>query len=125
MAKKTAKPAAKPDRRVSRRKTAMAVSHDVFFSLNDNSPQARKRFIALGKRYLTDHPGTLWFTMGPLAEEMKREVNDRGFDVALHLVFKNKAALDQYAVSERHQTFIKHTRASWKSVRVFDSYVEA
>ena len=43
---------------------------------------------------------------------MKRDVNDRDFDVALHLVFKNKAAHDQYAESERHQKFIEETRTT-------------
>ena len=100
------------------------LAHDVYFSLKDNSSQAKETLIAACKKYLTDHPGTVWFAVGPLAEEMKRDVNDRGFDVALHLVFKDKAAHDQYSQSERHQTFIKETKDNWKKVRVFDSYVE-
>ena len=55
---------------------------------------------------------------------MKRDVNDRDFDVALHLVFKSKAAHDQYAKSERHLKFIEENKDNWKRVRVFDSYVE-
>ena len=100
------------------------LAHDVFFSLKDNSSQAKETLIAACKKCLTDHPGTVWFAVGPLAEEMKRDVNDRDFDVALHLVFKDKAAHDQYSQSERHQTFIKETKDNWKRVRVFDSYVE-
>ena len=71
-----------------------------------------------------DHAGTVWFAVGSLAEEVKRDVNDRDFDVALHLVFKNKAAHDQYSRAERHQQFIEETQNTWKRVRVFDSYVE-
>ena len=100
------------------------LAHDVYFSLKDNSSQAKEKLIAACKKYLTDHPGTVWFAVGPLAEEMKRDVNDRDFDVALHLVFKDKAAHDQYSQSERHQTFIKETKDNWKKVRVFDSHVE-
>lgn len=100
------------------------LSHDVYFALKDNSPPARQQFLAACKKYLTGHPDVFWFGVGPLAEEMARDVNDRGFDVALHLVFKTKAAHDTYAVSDRHQAFIKETRDGWKSVRVFDSYVE-
>jgi hypothetical protein len=100
------------------------LAHDVYFSLKVNSPQAKEKLIAACKKHLTDHPGTVWFAVGPLAEEMKRDVNDRGFDVALHLVFKSKADHDQYAKSERHQTFIKENKDNWKKVRVFDSYVE-
>ena len=98
--------------------------HDVYFSLKDNSPEARQTLIAACKKYLTDHPGAVRFAVGPIADEMKREVNDRDFDVALHVVFKNKAAHDQYAESERHQTFIKEMKDNWKKVRVFDAYVE-
>ena len=100
------------------------LSHDVYFSLKDNSPQAKERLITACKKYLTDHPGTVWFAVGLLAEEMKRDVNDRDFDVALHLVFKNKAAHDQYSRAERHQKFIEENKDNWKRVRVFDSYVE-
>lgn len=106
-------------------KTALPMlSHDVYFSLKDNSPQAKQQLIAACKKYLTDHPGTVWFSVGPLAEEMKRDVNDQNFDVALHLVFKNKAAHDQYSTAARHQKFIEETQNTWKKVRVFDSYVD-
>ena len=100
------------------------LAHDVYFSLKDNSPQAKEKLIAACKKYLTDHPGTVRFAVGPLAEEMKRDVNDRDFDVALHLVFKNKAAHDQYAKAERHLKFIEENKDNWKKVRVFDSYLE-
>ena len=98
--------------------------HDVYFSLTDNSPQAKQKLIVACKKYLTDHPGTVSFAVGPLAEEMKRDVNDRDFDVALHLVFKDKAAHDQYATAERHTKFIEENKDNWKKVRVFDSYAE-
>lgn len=100
------------------------IAHDVYFSLKDNSSEAKDKLIAACKKYLTDHPGTVWFAVGPLAEEMKRDVNDRDFGVALHLVFKNKAALDQYSKSERHLKFIEENKDNWKKVRVFDSHVE-
>jgi len=99
------------------------LSHDVYFSLTDNSPQAKEKLIAACKKYLSGHPGTIWFAVGPLGEEFQRDVNDRDFDVALHIVFKNKAAHDQYSKAERHQKFIEETKATWKKVRVFDSYV--
>jgi hypothetical protein len=101
------------------------LSHDVYFSLKDNSPQAKSHLVTACEKYLTGHSGTVWFAVGPLAEEMQREVNDRDFDVALHLVFEDKAAHDQYAVAERHRKFIEEMRGNWSRVRVFDSYVEA
>jgi hypothetical protein len=105
-------------------KAQSMLSHNVYFSLKDNSPQAKQTLIAACKKYLTDHPGTVWFSVGPIAQEMKRDVNDRDFDVALHVIFKNKAAHDQYAKAERHLKFIEETKDNWKKVRVFDSYVE-
>ena len=108
----------------SPKETPQMLCHDVYFSLKDKSPQAKQKLIAACKKYLTDHPGTVWFAVGPLAEEMKRDVNDRDFDVALHLVFRDKAAHDQYAESEGHQKFLKENKETWKKVRVFDSYVE-
>ena len=100
------------------------LAHDVYFSLKDNSPQAKEKLIAACKKYLTDHPGTVRFSVGILADDLKRDVNDRDFDVALHLVFKNKAAHDQYAKAERHLKFIEENKDNWKKVRVFDSYVD-
>lgn len=101
------------------------LAHDVYFSLKDPSPQAKEKFIASCKKYLSDHPGTVWFAAGPLAEELKREVNDLEFDVALHIVFKNKAAHDQYQTAEKHLKFIAENKENFKKVRVFDSYVAA
>jgi quinol monooxygenase YgiN len=98
--------------------------HDVYFSLKDDSPQAKQKLIAACKNYLTAHPGTIRFSVGLLAAEMKRDVNDRDFDVALHLTFKDKAAHDAYQKAERHRQFIEEAEANWKKVRVFDSYVE-
>src|SRR5262249_2972033 len=95
----------------------------VFFSLKDNSPAAKKKLVAAGEKYLSNHPGTVFFACGVLTEELKRDVNDRDFDVALHLVFKDKAAHDQYQEAERHKKFIDENKDNWKKVRVFDSTV--
>ena len=101
------------------------LSHDVYFTLKDKSPQAKEKLIAACKKYLSTHPGTVWFAAGPLGEDFQRDVNDRDFDVALHLVFKNKAAHDTYATAETHLKFIAENEESWEKVRVFDSYVDA
>lgn len=105
--------------------TERMLAHDVYFSLMDNSPAAKAKLTAACQKYLSGHPGTIWFAAGPLAAELQRDVNDRDFDVALHLVFKNKTAHDQYSTAERHMRFIEETKSNWKKVRVFDSYLEA
>ena len=100
------------------------LAHDVYFSLTDNSPEAKEKLVAACKRDLSDQPGVVWFAAGPLAKELQRDVNDRDFDVALHFVFKTKAAHDQYQKSEKHLKLIEENKKNLKKVRVFDSYVE-
>jgi len=99
------------------------LAHNVFFSLADNSDAAKEELVAACKRYLSGHPGTVFFAAGTLVEDCDRPVNDRDFDVGLHVVFKNRAAHDQYQKAERHLKFIEENKANWKKVRVFDSYV--
>ena len=101
------------------------LSHSVFFTLHDNSPAAVQRMVAACKTYLTDHPGTRFCAAGPLADEFQRPVNDRAFDVALHVVFADRAAHDAYQQAPRHLKFIEENKANWKQVRVFDAWVES
>jgi len=105
------------------KKGGMMVSHDVYFSLTDNSPKAQQALVDLCKKHLSKHPGEVFFAVGTMADDLKREVNDRDFDVALHIVFKDLAAHDKYQDAERHKQFIDEGKANWKKVRVFDSYV--
>jgi hypothetical protein len=100
------------------------LSHDVYFALKDNSPEAQKRLVAACKKYLSDHPGTVWFAAGTKVAEHQRDVNDRDFDVALHLVFKDKASHDAYQAAEKHHKFIEECQDNWKKVRVFDSWLD-
>jgi hypothetical protein len=99
-------------------------AHNVYFSLNDNSAAARQKLIAACKNCLSGHPGTMFFAAGVLAEECDRSVNDRDFDVALHVIFSDAASHDAYQKAERHLKFIRENKDNWKKVRVFDSRVE-
>ncbi len=99
------------------------VAHMVYFKLKESSPEARQKLVEACQKYLSGHEGTVYFSAGVLADDFEREVNDRDFDVALNLVFANKAAHDAYQTSERHLKFIAENRATWEKVRVFDSYV--
>ena len=100
------------------------LAHDVYFSLKDNSANAKTKMVAACKKYLSKHPGEVFFAAGTRVEELNRSVNDRDFDVALHIVFKNKEAHDQYQDASRHKQFIEENQANWAKVRVFDSMVE-
>ncbi len=101
------------------------VAHMVYFSLHDSSPEAKRKLVDACKKYLDDHEGTVYFSVGVLAEDLAREVNDRDFDVSLNLVFRNKAAHDRYQDHPRHLKFIAENKDVWKSVRVFDSYLSS
>ena len=98
--------------------------HNVYFSLKDSSPEAKKKLVDACKKYLATHPGTAFFAAGTLADDLKRPVNDQDFDVGLHLVFKNRAAHDKYQEAPLHKQFIEENRETWKKVRVFDSVAE-
>ena len=100
------------------------LAHNVYFSLKDNSAAGRQKLIAACNKYLSKHPGTVFFAAGVLAEDLKREVNDRDFDVGLHIVFDSQAAHDKYQDAALHKQFIEENKENWKKVRVFDSVVE-
>jgi hypothetical protein len=101
-----------------------ALAHDVYFTLRDASPAARQKLVDACRKHLTGHEGTVFFAAGVRADEMEREVNDRRYDVSLHVYFRDKAAHDSYQEHPRHQQFITEMSANWASVRVFDSWVE-
>lgn len=110
-----ASPAAEP---------ARALAHDVYFTLRDASPEAKQKLVDACRLYLTGHEGTVFFAAGTRAGEMTREVNDQGYDVSLHVYFRDKTAHDAYQEHPRHKKFIAEMNANWKTVRVFDSWVE-
>ena len=99
------------------------IAHMVYFKLKDSSPQAAAALVASCQKHLSGHDGTVYFSAGVLAADLKREVNDRDFDVGLHLVFKDMPSYEKYAVHPRHDEFIKLGKDNWAKVRVFDSYV--
>jgi hypothetical protein len=101
------------------------VAHMVFFTLNDSTPENRAKLVAACDKYLDGHDGTVYYSAGAIAEDFDRPVNVRDYDVGLHVVFKDKAAHDVYQTHPRHLQFIEENKATWKQVRVFDSYVNA
>ena len=99
------------------------LSHDVYFTLNDDSLKAQQQLVAACHRYLKDHPGVVFFAAGTLNPDLAREVNDRAFHVALHVVFEDRQAHDDYQIHPRHLQFIEKNKPNWDKVRVFDANV--
>ncbi len=101
------------------------LAHMVFFTLASDTPEDQQKLIAGCEKHLSGHDGVVYFSVGALAKDLKRDVNDQGFQVALHLVFENKTAYEKYAPHPRHDKFIAENKSLWSKVRVFDSYVTA
>ncbi|QDT70065.1 Stress responsive A/B Barrel Domain protein [Planctomycetes bacterium MalM25] len=103
--------------------TAMSApqAHMVFFTLAEPSEANRDRLVAGCQKHLADHDGVLYFSVGVLADDLDREVNDKSFHVALHLVFESREAHDTYQKHPRHLTFVKENKTLWSQVKVYDS----
>jgi hypothetical protein len=99
------------------------IAHNVYFSLKDTSPAAKQKLVDACKKYLSKHEGTVFFAAGTRTDELSREVNDRDFDVGLHIVFDSLAAHNKYQDAPDHLKFIDENKGNWKKVRVFDSTV--
>ena len=90
------------------------VAHMVYFKLKDSSGANRAKLAAACKLFLTGHEGTVSFAVGTLAGDLNGPFNDHDFDVSLHLVFVNKAALDKYHAHPRHEKFLEENKETWE-----------
>jgi hypothetical protein len=98
------------------------LAHNVFFSLKDNSPEAKKAMVEDSHKYLSPIPGIVFYAAG-VVSDVERDVVDRDYDVALHVVFTSKAAMEKYLAHPRHLEYVAEHRPNWNKVRVFDSFV--
>ena len=96
------------------------LAHNVSFSMKDASAAARDKVVADAYDLLAPLPGVLFFGCGTLSD-LDRPVNDRDFDVGLHVMLESRAAHDAYQISEEHQKFIAAHKDNFAKVRVFDS----
>jgi len=98
-------------------------AHMVYFILKDGSAASQETLVESCKKYLNDHDGLQYFSVGRRAEAYQRPVNNTDFHVALHLIFATEADHDRYQKSDRHQRFIDENKESWAQVQVFDAMV--
>jgi hypothetical protein len=116
-----AMPADSPSAASAAAKNSAPLAHIVFFTLTESNDANRAKLIAGCKKYLENHQGVTHFSVGVNAPEYARDVNDRDYDVALHLVFATANDQDTYQTHPRHLEFINECKPLWKRVRVFDS----
>ena len=106
-------------RRIGRPVRSHGVLHAEGFELGVEA-EARRRLPEVPERA---RRGGLLLDRGPRGGDEGEGINDQGFDVALHIVFRDKKSYDKYADAPRHKEFIEENKDSWKKVRVFDSWV--
>lgn len=97
--------------------------HDVYFELQDASPQAQQALVAACYDKLAGIDGVTFLVAGTRDAELQREVNDTVYHVSLHVYFKDRAAHDAYQAAPAHLEFIAMNKPNWRSVRVFDSTI--
>ena len=98
--------------------------HDVYFTLNDDSETAKSKLVDDCYKYLSNHPGIVFFAAGQIVESHQRDVNYRDWQVSLHIVFKSKDYHDRYQKAPDHHKFIEQNKDNWKTVRVFDTSIK-
>jgi hypothetical protein len=100
------------------------IVHNVYFSLKESTPAGRQKLVDACKKLLSGHDGCVYFSAGEVSDRLTRDVNDRDWDVGLHIVFDSMASHDKYQDHPRHTQFIDENKSTWAKVRVFDTEVE-
>lgn len=103
---------------------APMIGHMVYFTLKDRTPEAREAFAKSTAGILGGIPNMTFFAVGTLPPEAyEPAANDRDYDVALQVVFADKAAHTAYLTHPKHDEFVKVHKGHWSKVRVFDSVI--
>jgi Stress responsive A/B Barrel Domain len=100
------------------------LAHIVFFTLAESNDANRAKLVEACKKYLGSREGVVYFGVGVRAPQYDRAVNDRDYDVALHLVFATARDQNAYQTHPQHLKFVEECKGLWKQVRVFDSRLE-
>jgi hypothetical protein len=98
-----------------------ALGHDVYFTLKNPTPRSIAALVD-DCRGLAAIPDVVSLEAGIRAKDMKSERNDQLFQVALHVVFSDRAAYDRYVIHPIHRALLDKWIAKIRTVRVFDSY---
>ena len=94
-------------------------SHVVIFWTDPANPAAADQLLAGMAKHLQPIPGVVHFHAGKMAPS-PRAVVDQSYQVALNLVFPDKAAESAYQIHPMHLDFVKFCSPLWKKVTVYD-----
>ena len=81
-------------------------SHVVIFWTKPEIPNAADLLLAGAEQYLRPIPGVLHFHVGKMVSS-ERSVVDQSYQIALNLVFSNKADQDAYQIHPMHLDFVE------------------
>ena len=81
-------------------------SHVVIFWTPPNKPNAADELVAGAEQYLKPIPGVLSFHVGRMVPS-HRPVVDQSYQVALNIVFPDKATQDAYQMHPQHLEFVE------------------
>ncbi|MEM6674479.1 MAG: Dabb family protein [Planctomycetota bacterium] len=101
-----------------------AISHDVFFTLEDASDARCGELVEACAR-LREIPGVIEVLAGRRDETQTRDVNDQTYHVGLHVEFVDSAAYAGYGPHPVHQALLAEFSGNFERVVVFDSLVES
>jgi len=95
--------------------------HAVFFWLKTDLNAAQRANFLLEVKKLSAVKTIEKIYVGTPAKIAERSVTERGFDVALTIVFRDGPAHDAYQVDPVHLAFVERNKDSWTKVVVYDS----
>jgi hypothetical protein len=81
-------------------------SHVVIFWTDPANPKAAEELIEGANKYLKPIPGVLHYHVGRMVPS-HRPVVDQSYQVALNLVFADKASQDDYQIHPLHVDFVE------------------
>jgi len=95
-------------------------SHIVVFWTNPAQPDAADELIAGANKLLKNIPGVLQFHVGKMVPS-ERPVVEQSYQVALNLIFPDKAAEQAYQTHSQHVEFVgQYVKPLVKKLVVYD-----
>ena len=85
---------------------AVMFSHVVIFWTKTDVPNATEQLLAGAEQYLKPCPGVLHYHCGKMASS-HRDVVDQSYQVALNLIFEDRATQDAYQTHPLHVEFVE------------------
>jgi hypothetical protein len=96
------------------------LSHIVIFWTNPGQANATEELIAGANKYLKSLPGVLQFHVGKMSPS-PRPVVEQSYQVALNIIFPDKASEQAYQIHPQHLEFVEKVfKRTCNKVVVYD-----